>query len=233
MVSMPTRIGLLVALAFAAPVLGGCQSTNSENVKTPGMAATFRATDDTIGTVAAHAQLKIGSTYIDLSGGDAIFCDNVKLGKSEGAFNEIDYEATIARLAPGQSYVFEFRRPATSESHLSYVIAPDPVVIAAPGNGSIVSSKAPLSVAWTAAAMGGISISVTGSGVRGRSYSVGSDQGSYTIPANDLVCGDNLVACSGVLTVTRTVVGSGDPDFESADVKSITSANVDIQVQAL
>ena len=232
MMDMVTRIGLLLCLAAVWPVLGGCQSTNSENVKTPGMAATFRTTDDIIGTVAAHAELKIGSTYIDLSGGDALYCDNVKLGKSEGLLSEIDYDATVARLAPGQSYVFEFRRPSTSESHLSYAIAPDPVVIAAPSNGAIVRSTAPLSVAWTTAAMGGIGITVTGSGVHNRSYGVAADHGTYTIPANDLVCEENLVACSGVLTVTRTVVGAGDPDFESANVQSITSASVAIQIEA-
>jgi len=229
MIDMATRTGWLVCLCAAAPL--ACQSTNSENVKTPGIAATFRTTDDSSGTVAAHAQLRVGSTYIDLSGGDALFCDNVKLGKSEGLLNEINYDAAVARLTPGASYVFEFRRPASSESRLSYAIAPDPVVIAAPGNGGMVSSQAPLPVAWTPAAMGGISISVTGSGVQNRSYAVGPDHGTYTIPANALLCENNLGPCSGVLTVTRTVVGSGDPAFESVDVESMTSASVNLQIQ--
>lgn len=228
---MLKKTSLLVGLGFASWFLGGCQSTNSENVKTPGMAATFRITDDGSGSAAAHAQLKIGSTFIDLSGGDALYCDNVKMGKSEGLLNEINYDATVARLVPGQSYVFEFLRPATSESHLSFAIAPDPVVISVPSNGASVSSRLPVSVAWTTSAMGSISIRVTGSGVHNRLYAVGADRGTFAIAANELVCEDNLTACSGLLTVTRTVVGSGDPDFESAEVESITSSSVDIRIQ--
>ena len=229
--SMTKKASLFVRLGFAALFLGGCQSTNSENVKTPGIAATFRITDDYSGGAAAHAQLKIGSTYVDLSGGDALYCDNVKLGKSEGLLNEINYDTTVPRLIPGESYVFEFLRPTTAESHLSYAIAPDPVVISVPSNGASVSSKLPVSVAWKTSAMGSISLSVTGASVHNRFYAVGADRGTFAIAANELVCEDGQPACSGLLTVIRTVVGSGDPDFQSADVESITSASVDIGIQ--
>ena len=218
-------------LSAATLLLLGCQSANSENVKTPGIAASFRTTDAASGNVAAHAQMKIGSTYIDLSGGDALYCDGVKLGKSEGLLNEINYDATVVRRAPGDLYVFDFQRPATGEDHQSYAIAPEPVVISAPSNGAAVNSKTALVVTWASATQGGINISVTGSGVNSRAYSVGADRGTYTIAANELVCRDNLTACAGAVTVTRTVVGSGDPDFESASVQSITDASVDIQIR--
>jgi len=228
---MTSKTSLLVGVAAGIALVGGCQSTNSENVKTAGIAAAFRTTDALSGNVAAHAQFKIGSSYIDLSGGDALYCDGVKLGKSEGAFNEINYDATVARRAPGDLYVFEFVRPNTGEDHASYAIAPQPVVITAPSNGTTALSSAPLVVSWAAATQGGISISVTGSGVNSRLYSVSADGGTYTIAANDLRCADNLTACNGALTVTRTVVGSGDPDFESASVESISSASLDIQIK--
>jgi hypothetical protein len=200
-------------------------------VKPPGIAASFRVTDQLSGPVAAHAELKIGSTYIDLSGGDTLSCDGIKLGKHEGLLNEVLYDGSVTRRQPGDSYVFEFRRPDFAESHLSYAVAPDPVVISVPGNGAVVSAKSPISVAWTTAAQGSIGISVTGSGVHNRSYGVGADRGTYSIPANDLACEDNLTSCSALLTVTRTVIGLGDTDFESAEVKSITDASLDLRLQ--
>lgn len=226
-----TKLAYLVPTWLFTMALVGCQSANSENVRTPGIAANFRVTDQNSGTVAAHVELKIGSTYIDLSGGDTLSCDGVKLGKREGLLNEVLYDASVPRRQPGDRYVFEFRRPDFAESHSSYAVAPDPVVISAPGNGAIVSSKSAVSVAWTAAVQGSIGISVTGSGVHNQSYGVGADRGTYAIPANDLVCEDKLAACSALLTVTRTVIGIGDSDFESAEVKSITEASIDLRLQ--
>jgi hypothetical protein len=228
---MTLKTSLLVGVAAGVALVGGCQSTNSENVKTAGMAATFRTTDALSGNVAAHAQFKIGSSYIDLSGGDALYCDGIKLGKSEGAFNEINYDATVPRRTPGDVYVFEFVRPATGEDHASYAIAPEPVVITAPSNGTLATSAVPLVVRWAVATQGGISISVTGPDVTTHRYSVGTALGTFTIPGGDLACAANLTACTRTLTVTRTVVGSGDPDFESASVESITASSVDIQIQ--
>jgi hypothetical protein len=222
----------VVVAAFALGVVSlGCQSANSENVKTPGIAASFRVTDALSGGVAAHVELKIGSTYIDLSGGDALFCDGVKLGKSEGLLNEVLYDATVSRRTPGDSYVFEFRRPDPPEDHLSYAFSPEPVVISVPSNGAVISSKSATSVAWATAAQGSIGISVTGSGVHNKYYGVGADRGTFTIPQNDLICEENLTSCSVLLTITRTVVGTGDPDFESAQVESVTNASIDLQLK--
>jgi hypothetical protein len=221
-------VSRVLALAIA---LSACKSTNSENVRTPGIAVDYRVTDNQFGTVSASAVMKIGSTYIDLSGGDALYCEGVKMGKAEGGLREVMYAANLNRLVPGDSYEFQLYRPATRETHFSYAIAPEPVVITAPSSGESVSSRLPLSVVWTAAAQGNMSVHVTGSSVRSQSNNVGLDRGSYTIPANTLVCEDNLIWCAGTLTVTRTIVGVGDPDFESATVESITEARVDIQIQ--
>jgi hypothetical protein len=221
----------ITALLAFATFIAACQSANSENIKTPGIAASFRITDNKSGTAAAHAELKIGSTYIDLSGGDALLCNGIKLAKSEGVLNEIRYDATVARLSPGGSYEFDFNRPSSGESHASYAVAPEPVLITAPANGTLVSAKAPLSVSWQAAAQGSIGISMVGSGVHTRTYGVGVDAGTYTIPAGDLACEQSYKTCSAALTITRTVIGTGDPDFQSAGVQSITDASIDITIQ--
>lgn len=225
------NVAYLIAMVSLATTSVACQSANSENVKTPGIAASFRMTDSLSGAVAAHAELMIGSTYIDLSGGDSLSCDGIKLGKHEGLLNDILYDANVPRRQPGDSYAFEFRRPDFGETHLSYAVAPDPVVISAPSNGASVSAKSSISVAWATAAQGSISISVSGSGVQNRAYGVGADRGTYTIMPNDLACEDRLTSCSALLTVTRSVIGMGDPDFESAKVESITQASIDLRLQ--
>ena len=218
-------------MAMTATLLAGCkQKADSGNLKTSSLAATFRITDDPSGNAAAFAQLMQGSRYLDLNNGDGLYCDNVKLAKNDELLSGIDYEGTIPRRPVGDSYIFEFRRPSTGEYLYSYAIAPTPMVITAPANATTIDPLASLQVAWEVASPSGIKIEVTGTGLKKGYSSSLADQGSFTIPAGSLLCSDELISCEATLTLSRTVMGKGDIDFQSAKVESISQASVSIKI---
>jgi hypothetical protein len=229
---MLTRTSLLMAMAMGAALLAGCkQKVESGNLKTSSLAATFRISDDPSGNAAAFAQLMQGDRYLDLNNADGLYCDGIKLAKNDQTLSGIDYQGTVPRRPVGELYLFEFRRPSTGEYLYSYAIAPNPMVITAPTNATTIDPLAPLQLTWDVASPSGIRIEVTGTGMKkGYSSSV-ADQGSFTIPANSLLCSDELMSCEATLTLSRTVMGNGDTRFQSCKVESISQASVSIKVQ--
>lgn len=206
------RYWTVVAILCASIVFAGCPREDSCNILTGGIHFTFGVVEKD-GAATVTASFNVGGpfgTALSLGDcGDDITVNGVPLEEKRGAF--VYYEAV---LAPADLYTFEFTR-ASEGPYVSEAVAPPPVTITAPAEGTAISRAAAFDITWedNDEASPGIWLFIGGPCVEGMSRDIG-DNGLYTINAEDLELPDAADSCDVTISLTRTAAGTMDPAIE-------------------
>lgn len=219
-------------LACLVPALFlGCTSATSTDVKTSGISADYGVTTFEGTTQASvRATFTIGSTYLDLQGGDAAYCDGVALNREKNVLGQIEYTGSLPRKAVGQTYTFELRR--SGETLRSTVNQPASFTVAAPTQGQDLKVGTSATVRWSG----------TGNQTR---VTIGQndclDTAWVDAPATATEAtlpGDKIRFSQGktgpcnaaTVSVSRNVEGVGSSSFKSVSIKATNIAEVPVHV---
>lgn len=121
---MKTNTLLLISALF---LLVGCAKTNSENIKTAGIYATYRIEGNNQNSATCTVQFQVGGatgTFLNLTSGDSVTCDGQSMNRSEIA-GIITYSASVAYLV-GKTYNVNFSRPDEG-AYISSVVMPSEI----------------------------------------------------------------------------------------------------------
>lgn len=156
-----------LAFALVAFALAGCSShmdsmayqyVPSTGVATSDLKGTFQVSGeqgkDTVQTGAFFSNERTGDG-VNLVGGDAVFCDGVRLDGTFGAAY-----AALPRKTPGQNYLFELRR--AGETVAVSVAAIETVKVMAPAAAAEIRLNEPLTVSWKASSSTAIAAQLMG-----------------------------------------------------------------------
>jgi hypothetical protein len=140
---MKHLILILLSILFIS-----CAKTESEFVQTSGIHTQFEVIKDADGDIECRATFQVGDgvggTYLDLTGDDEVYCNGVKLRRSN-LFGIVDYRANISANR-NNSYHFKFKRDG--ESYESITELPADVTFISPNPYERVKKDEPLSVEW-------------------------------------------------------------------------------------
>ncbi len=219
-------------LACLVPTLFlGCTSATSTDVKTSGISADYAVTTfEGTPQAAIRATFTIGSTYLDLQGGDAAYCEGVALNREKNALGQIVYTVALPRKAVGQTYTFELRR--SGETLRSTVTQPATITVAAPTQGQDLKVATNATVRWSG----------TGNETRitiGQSdcldtawVDAPASATEATLPADKIrfAQGKTGPCNSATVGVSRSVAGVGAASFKSVDIKATNIAEIPVHV---
>lgn len=217
-----------------------CSSTDSSDVKTHGMHATYTAVSDGSGT-RAEAVLKVGGAasndFVKLSSGDTL---TVTAGSetsplTETHFGELySYVADLQADAAGTVFTFNFDRTDDEDAPASSATMPTAFNVTAPAAATVVSRAGALTITWdNSATADQMSVDVKGDCILDFHKSVTGDPGTFTINAGDLRTPDNKQneSCSGTVVVNRTRAGTLDAHFgEGGSVTATQMRSVSVRL---
>lgn len=219
-------------LAFLVPTLFlGCTSATSTDVKTSGISADYGVTTFEGTTQASvRATFTIGSTYLDLQGGDAAYCDGVVLNREKNVLGQITYTGALPRKAVGQTYTFELRR--SGETLRSTVTQPASIAVAAPTQGQDLKVGASATVRWSGA--GGETRVTIGQNdcLDTASVDAPASATEATLPGDKIRFAQGKTGPCNAATVgvSRNVEGVGSSSFKSVSIKATNIAEVPVHV---
>ncbi|MCB0341444.1 MAG: hypothetical protein H6626_13825 [Pseudobdellovibrionaceae bacterium] len=225
---------LSIVLFFSSATLFGCSNTDSENVKTKGIYASFDVSASN-GAATAIAKFQVGGptgSFLDLSSGDSITVNGLVLTRQE-LLGIIEYRKSVP-YSEGGIYTFVFSRE-DEEPYTSTVTLTEAVTISSPTAGANATKGQSLSVQWNAGADASDSISVSlskqGDDETGySSSSLVSTASSHTIPASDTltVNGGNIPATVSVFRERDGQMAEGlDGSIQSSQYDSVDITLVD------
>lgn len=125
----------------------GCAMTASSNVKSQAIYAINTVTQAN-GQTTCVATLHVGGetgTYIDLDGGDQIYCNGAKMNRRSNIANQVWYEVNVAYL-PGSTY--RIRLDRSNESMSSEIKLPSEIMGAQIEGGITHSIGQPVRITW-------------------------------------------------------------------------------------
>jgi hypothetical protein len=206
----------VLAILCASVVLAGCPRENSCNILTDGIHFSFAVLEKDGGatvTASFHVGGPFGTALSLGDCGDDITVNGVPLQEKRGAF--VYYHAV---LAPADLYTFEFTRDGEGP-YVSEVVAPPPVMIAAPAEGTVISRAAAFDIVWedNYEASPGIGLFIGGPCVEGVLRDIG-DTGLCTVNAEDLELPGVADSCDVTISLTRTTAGTMDPAIKGTIV---------------
>jgi hypothetical protein len=146
-VALKTNILLLISALF---LFVGCAKTNSDNVKTSGIYATYRVVGNNQNSATCTVQFQVGGatgTFLNLSSGDTVTCDGQSMVRSEIA-GIITYSASVAYQA-GKAYNVDFSRP-NEGTYTSTVVLPSEINGISVAQNSSFQKGTAITPTWTA-----------------------------------------------------------------------------------
>lgn len=208
---------LIFLLVLISAFVVGCSNTDSDNVKTSGIYATFDI-QATNGTATAVAKFQVGGatgTFLDLSSGDSITVNGLPLSRQE-LLGIIEYRRAVS-YSVGDTYTFVFSRDG-EDPYTSTVTLTEAVTISSPSVGADITKGTAISVQWNAGTdindEVSVSLSKQGDGESGYSNSsMVATASSHSIPANDTLT-VNSGSVSGSISVFRERQGSMAADLD-------------------
>jgi hypothetical protein len=215
--------------------LVSCSQEDSAYVQTEGINARFEVIADTNNNTICKAVFRVGNggiggTYLELSGGDAVYCNGNKMYKRE-FLGAIEYRANVNYL-PGMDYVFEFRRP--EETHYANVRMPSAPVITSPSNYQYLAKNQMVQIRWQQEHSSKVWVSLASkeqyvhqNGIDYRNRTIGQSQ-SPEIGQMNLMPNFNFYAgnINSFVIVERTKYGS-TPSALDGSISAKNSSRVD------
>lgn len=129
--------------------LFSCAKTNSDNIKTSGIRATFSVVGNNQNSVTCTASFQVGEgvggTYLDLDANDSITCNGNSMSKTD--FVTVSYSATVPYQVGG-TYTLVFTR-AGEGSYTSTVTLPEAISNYSPNTAQTLQKGSPLNISWT------------------------------------------------------------------------------------
>lgn len=232
-----TQVVRVVLVAAGLAAVTGCESADSEDIRTSGIYATFSAESDGSSTKAV-AVLRVGgaasNTFVKLSNGDTL---TVSAAGQTQALMEVNllqaysYQGTFSAVNENAAYVFNFDRATdTEDAPNSNVNLPATFAISAPAAASQFSRSAPITVTWApSGTTDRMSLEVRGDCIQTRILDVTGDPGTFTINGGTInpLAGRTADNCSSTITVRRARTGTLDPAFtEGGSVVGIQARQV-------
>lgn len=209
---------ILMGAAFLW-LLSACDTTSSENVKTSGIWAKYQVDDNGDGTVTAWALLRVGGpngTIVDLTGGEHVECNGAALTEYLDPITNLHWSRGIIPAATDGQYTFEFVR--TDETVSTEISAADPPIIDQVADGSTWYMGQDGTITWDSTMPGDkVDIDIHGDCIDDVSYLDVTDNGSFTVPAADVVLSGTDDICDLTVQVTRYVGYDVNPTFQGGE----------------
>jgi len=228
------RVILLVMGFIALILLAGCSSTPSENVKTSGIYAIFTI-ENKYGenTVKAKATLQVGGmtgSFLKLSEGDELYCDDQKLSEKTTVIGSVEYIATLPKKNAGEKYVFKFKRK--DEEYIIEVPQLKDVHITAPKQSESFKISEDIKVTWEPKSTEEMDLTIDGDCIDPHTKIFQTDNGEYIITGNTLKF-DQLSdskKCTANIIVRRYTSTGVPKGFAGGSAFSYSISEVDIQI---
>lgn len=219
-------------LACLVPTLFlGCTSATSTDVKTSGITADYGViTVEGTTQASVRATFTIGSTYLDLQGGDAAYCDGVVLNREKNVLGQITYTGSLPRKAVGQTYTFELRR--SGETLRSTVSQPASFTVAAPTRGQDLKVGTSATVRWSGGD-GQTRITIGQNDCLDTAWiDVPASATEATLPGDKIRFSQGKTGPCNAATVgvSHDVEGVGSASFKSVSIKATNLAEVPVHV---
>ncbi len=209
----------IVVAALGLWLVAGCETTDSENVKTSGIWAKFQVDDNGDGTVTAWALLRVGGptgTVVDLSGGEHVQCNGAALTEYFDPITNLHWSRGVIPAAADGLYDFDFVR--TDETVSTEITAADPPLIDQVGHGDSWWLGSDEDITWDVTMPGDkVDIDIHGDCIEDVSYLDVDDSGIFTVPAEDMVLSGQDDVCDLTVEVTRYVGHDVNPAFQGGE----------------
>jgi hypothetical protein len=227
---MPRSTAFLAGIATLAALLAspGCTIAASTDVKSSGISAFYdvQSLQSTADRVSVTASFKVGSTVLDLIGGDTVSCDGVTLTRNKDALGNIEYRGSVPKKGVGERYAFEFKR--SGESFVSTVGQPDTIAPIAPAVGSDVLRTTRFEVQWDKATPR-TTVSVSEPGCVSSAGIDGSNKTSVAFEPNSLTFSGSPISCpKAQIAISRSVAGVGSEGLKSVDIVATNTAYIGV-----
>ncbi|MBN2536336.1 MAG: hypothetical protein JXB88_25865 [Spirochaetales bacterium] len=182
-------IGIVLLTLFFS-----CAVTESENVATSGIWASYAIEHQSDTKIVARATLRVGGplgTILEMSSGEHITCNGVTL-----TWAYFYYHTEFSTPASGNTYTFVFHRE--EETISTVVVVPDMPESVSTTPSVIYNEWEPLTINWTAGGSGDlVEVQITGTDIYPYTQSTISDTGSVIV---------NDTEGSGVISIDNAVV---------------------------
>ena len=216
------RHALALTVLVSGTILGmlsGCDTTSSENVKTSGIWAKFQVDDNADGTVTAWALLRVGGptgTIVDLTGGEHVECNGASLTEYLDPVTNLHWSRGVIPASNDGQYTFEFVR--TDETVSTEISAADPPMIDQVAQGSAWYAGEDGIITWDTTYPGDkVDIDIQGDCIDDVSYLDLPDNGSFTVPSDDMVMSGQGDVCDVTVQVTRYVGYDVNPAYQGGE----------------
>ncbi len=227
------------SLLLLPTVALGCASTESQDVRTSGIFATFTATSDGT-TTKAQAIFRVGeassNTFVNLESGDSA---TVTVGQDARTLTENHlgdyyfYSVDVPVVAGASEFVFALTREADEDAPNSRVALPEPLTVSAPAASANLSRAQALTITWAPASLtDAITIEVKGDCIVDYRRNVSGDPGTFQIEGAAIQAHNNRTgeSCPGTVVVTRSRNGTLDPAYSGGLVTGAQQRTVSVRL---
>jgi hypothetical protein len=226
----------LAVLIVTALLVTGCSTVDSADIRTSGMTADLLVKlPEDASSVDVTASFRVGTlTYVELGGGEKVSAsaggqtEKLRRGKFAGATS---YTGQLDVKSPGTEITFDLQRDGDNASAPSSTVTlPEAVHYAAPANGTKLSRRAAVQVAFASGAAQ--VLTWAGQCVQSGNLEIEAGRSSATIasglirattPASPATPGTSTT-CQLTLTLTRRTTGKLDGAFKDGTVVAETQS---------
>jgi hypothetical protein len=224
-----------VMLAVCTFICIGCESAESEDIRTGGMYPNMAVVND--GTSSeADVIIRVGgptsNTFVNLTAGDTLAVsvnDGDSVTMSENNLGDYyQYSATFTESEEDTKFTFILMREDDESAPESVATLPAPFSLSGPEADTLFSRAADdITVTWTPSGKeDNMTLLISGDCLNDEVDISLEDTGSYVINAGTLELEEDddkfEESCSGTITVRRTRAGSVDPAFEEGGTVTAT-----------
>ena len=224
------RISVVVCLG----AIGGCSSTDSENVTTQGIAADIDVVADGSGTTVVSAQLEVGSggigrTGLELSAGDTLTATangiQRPMTESSSVLGQFTYSANFGFDDGGTLFTVAFNRMNGISAPNSNVALPDGFLVQSPTSNDVYGVNDSIPIVWApsgSSIVPSIDVALACTQTNGlristiETISLSSDSGSANLPVAAVIpigTLDNSRLCDGTIYFQRWRRGNLDSNY--------------------
>jgi hypothetical protein len=213
-----TALGLLCLMGLSAL---GCtkETTSSQNIKTPGIAALIDVYADTDDTATVHVKLvvagKSSNAYVTLDGSDKLTATANGKTKTLSVVDTGIYEAKLTGVGADTEINVTLDRPDDATASDNTGLLPAPFTLDEPPS-NLSRADDPLDVTWAPSDSGDPMTLIFDGDCVFTASEKASDTGTFTVDKGTLKStdSDKPKTCDVNLEVDRKRVGSADPQFD-------------------
>ncbi|HKO50338.1 MAG TPA: hypothetical protein VJV79_21595 [Polyangiaceae bacterium] len=211
----------LAVIGLLGLLVVGCskETTSSNNIKTPGIAALIDVYADTATTATVHVELRVGGSdsnaYVNLEGGDELTATAGTESKVLTARDAGVYEANFSGVTAETLFTVVLDRPKDTTAANNSGSLPEPFELNQPAAG-LSRANDDLEVTWEPSGTGDdMDFDFDGPCIFDYSKSP-SDVGSFTVGKGtlDSLGGDDPETCDIKLDARRSRAGAVDKEFD-------------------